>query len=79
MVERNLFHVRGTADDSNSQGAFFFNRCTDVSVQANVAVFPEGQNIPAVEIRSSQPVTVQDNVFTNAGETLINTGPPPAP
>jgi hypothetical protein len=74
VIERNLFHLRGTAHDSNSQGAFYFSRCTDVTVQANVAVFPEGQNIPAVEIRNSQQVTVQDNVFTNAGQTVLNTG-----
>ena len=80
VIERNLFHLRGTAHDSNSVGAFYFSRCTDVTVQANVAVFPDGENIPAVEIRNSQEVTVQDNVFTNAGQTVLNTGAsaPPA-
>ena len=74
VIERNLFYVRGTAHDSGSQGAFYFSRCTDVTVRSNIAEFPAGQNIPAVEIRNSQPVTVEDNVFANAGETLLNTG-----
>ena len=74
MVEKNLFYVRGTARDGNSQGSFYFSRCTDVTVQSNITVFPIGQNIPAVEIRNSQPVTVEDNVFANAGETVLNTG-----
>ena len=76
VVEKNLFYVRGTARDSNSQGSFYFSRCIDVTVQSNIAVFPDGQNIPAVEIRNSQAVTVEDNVFANAGDTVLNTGAP---
>lgn len=29
--------------------------------------------------RNSQQVTVQDNVFTNAGQTVLNTTPAPQP
>ena len=47
-----------------------------MSLQSNITVFPIGQDIPAVEIRNSQEVTVEDNVFANAGETVLNTGAP---
>ena len=79
VIERNLFHLRGTAHDSNSQGAFFFSRCTDVTVQANVAVFPEGQNIPAVEIRNSHRSRCRTTCSPTRARRLINTGPAPAP
>ena len=70
---------REQSNDSGSQGAFYFSRCVDVTVHENIAVFPAGQSIPAVEIRFSQPVTVEGNAFENAGETVLNSTPAPAP
>jgi hypothetical protein len=79
VIERNVFYLRGTAHDSGSRGAFYFSRCTDVTVRANIAEFPAGQDIPAVEVRNSQQVTVEDNVFANAGQTVLDTGAPQPP
>ena len=76
VIERNRFRLRGTVHDSSSRGAFFFDRCADITIEANHADFPTGENIPAVEIRDSQHVTVENNSFPNAGQLILDTTHP---
>jgi hypothetical protein len=75
VVEGNLFRLKNSAHDSGSVGGLYFSRCHDVTVRSNVAMFPPGQDQPAVEIRNTTPVTVEDNVFVNAGDTLYDSRP----
>jgi hypothetical protein len=79
LIEHNHFALRGTVHDSGSTGAFFFNRCQQVTVEDNQATFPAGAKIPAVEIRNSQKVRVVHNQFPNAGPMVYDSTPTPAP
>jgi len=72
-VENNNFRFDSTVHDDRSRGAFYFARCAGITVRANHAAFPASQNVPAVEIRSSERVNVQDNTFPNAGPALLDT------
>src|SRR5262249_7293785 len=66
----NQFQLRVTSHDGASQGTFFSGHCTGVTAQSNTADFPRGPNGPAVEYRDSPGITVENNPFRNAGQTL---------
>ena len=76
VFANNEMIVTDTVHDEGSTGAFFLSRASDVTIRDNVANFPPGRNVPAVEVQDSLNVRVDGNTFTNAGEAQITTARP---
>jgi hypothetical protein len=71
LVEGNRFVAGDLIHDEGASAAFFFAFSSDVTIRDNDVGFPNGKQMPAVELRNSHHVRVTGNRFTGAGRTIV--------
>jgi hypothetical protein len=69
----NTFVITGAVQDEGSKGAFFLSRARDVTIRDNRVTLPEGRELPGVELRDAEDVSVDENTFVNGGQEILRT------